>query len=195
MGCYIQKNLQPRYSKLVHLQPHCSWLQTWFKLFYYSLDPFLFPLTLFSHISLSLSLSLSLSVCVFFSLFSVSQSIFLRLSWRVWSSGDWRGECGFVEIDMESVVVSMVGGFNGSWWWWRCRLWWFLWWVGLLWRSVLVMVVPMVGGFDGRGFGGFLWYSAVVDCGLGWQVLVDFVGFVVCCDVWRCCGGGSVGLV
>ena len=35
----------------------------------------------------------------------------------------------------------------------------------------------------------------MVDRGLGWQVLVDFVGFVVCCDVWRCCGGGSVGLV
>ena len=29
---------------------------------------------------------------------------------------------------------------------------------------------------------------------LVWQVLVDFVGLVVCCGVWRC-GGGSVGLV
>ena len=27
---------------------------------------------------------------------------------------DWRGECGFVEIGVESVVESMVGGFNGS---------------------------------------------------------------------------------
>ena len=30
---------------------------------------------------------------------------------------------------------------------------------------------------------------------LVWQVLVDFVGLVVCCGVWRCCGGGLVGLV
>ena len=28
-----------------------------------------------------------------------------------------------------------------------------------------------------------------------WQVLVDFVGLVVCCDVWWCCGGDSMGLV
>ncbi|KAK9986714.1 hypothetical protein SO802_031665 [Lithocarpus litseifolius] len=27
-----------------------------------------------------------------------------------------------------------------------------------------------------------------------WLVLVDFVGLVVCCDVWWCCSGGSVGL-
>ena len=30
---------------------------------------------------------------------------------------------------------------------------------------------------------------------LVWQVLVDFVGLVVCCGVWWCCGGGLVGLV
>ena len=30
---------------------------------------------------------------------------------------------------------------------------------------------------------------------LVWQVLVDFLALVVCCGVWWCCGGGSVGLV
>ena len=30
---------------------------------------------------------------------------------------------------------------------------------------------------------------------LVWPVLVDFVGLMVCCDVWQCCGGGLVGLV
>lgn len=40
---------------------------------------------------------------------------------------DQCGEYGFVEMGMEIVVVSMVGGFNGSrWWWWWCQLWWFL---------------------------------------------------------------------
>ena len=91
---------------MVHLQPHCSWLQTSFSIFYFSLDPDLsFPNSLILLLSLSLSLP---NLCFVLTPFSVSVhlsqiavegveqwgSVWMGRGFDVWfwGSGSWVGD-------------------------------------------------------------------------------------------------------